>query len=540
MLIIESSIKPIEIFFHTNLDDAVSTKEFITSSLQSVVKNLIFLDYFDEIAKYFTLNENIKILIIEIDKNSAKDMYSQLLSVKNNVPILLILQEGDIDSLNFLLSLGIHHFLIKDLSKDILLSKINLMYTDIQNQIELEKSQRELKKLNDSLEDKINIIEASRLKIEDDIKEKEIFLANISHEIRTPLNAMIGFVELLKDTQLDEKQQNYIETINYSSKNVINILNDVLDYSKIESNNLRIENICVDLFEELEEIVNLFKIEAYNKNLSLTLNIDEDVPSFIKTDPLRVKQIISNLVSNAIKFTSSGEVSIIVKMFKNIKRDHIEFSVKDTGIGIDKKAQDEIFQEFKQASESISRKFGGTGLGLSISTKLASLLGSSLQLQSKKDVGSRFYFSIPCEECYISSFDDEEELYSDVSFSKEKRVLVAEDIGTNVRLMREIFEKIGLKVDIANNGEDAFNMFVKNHYDIIFMDINMPIEDGLKSTFKILAYERKNRLENTPIVALTANALVEDRDNYLMSGMDDYLLKPISKVKILKILNKYL
>jgi signal transduction histidine kinase/CheY-like chemotaxis protein len=540
MLIIESSIKPIEIFFHTNLDDSVSTKEFITSSLQSVVKNLIFLDYFDEIAKYFTLNENIKILIIEIDKNSAKDMYSQLLSVKNNVPILLILQEGDIDSLNFLLSLGIHHFLIKDLSKDILLSKINLMYTDIQNQIELEKSQRELKKLNDSLEDKINIIEASRLKIEDDIKEKEIFLANISHEIRTPLNAMIGFVELLKDTDLNEKQQNYIETINYSSKNVINILNDVLDYSKIESNNLRIENICVDLFEELEEIVNLFKIEAYNKNLSLTLNIDEDVPSFIKTDPLRVKQIISNLVSNAIKFTSSGEVSIIVKMFKNIKRDHIEFSVKDTGIGIDKKAQDEIFQEFKQASESISRKFGGTGLGLSISTKLASLLGSSLKLQSKKDVGSRFYFSIPCEECCISSFDDEEDLYSDVSFSKEKRVLVAEDIGTNVRLMREIFEKIGLKVDIANNGEDAFNMFVKNHYDIIFMDINMPIEDGLKSTFKILAYERKNRLENTPIVALTANALVEDRDNYLMSGMDDYLLKPISKVKILKILNKYL
>jgi signal transduction histidine kinase/ActR/RegA family two-component response regulator len=537
MLVIESSIKPIEIFFNSTLDDDLSSREFIADSLQTVVKNFIFLDRFDDVFKYFTLNENIKILIVEVDKDNVKDVYYDLLNIQSKMPTLLLVQENDTDTLNFLVSLGFNNIMINKISKDILLSKVNLMYTLSQNQVDLEKSQRQLEKLNKKLENKIDIIENNREKIEDSSKEKELFIANISHEIRTPLNAMMGFVELLKDTKLNDKQLNYIDTISYSSKNLINILNDVLDYSKIESNSLQIEDICMNIFDTLSEVVNLFGVEASNKGIGLNLIIDENVPENIKSDPTRIKQIISNLVSNSIKFTLDGDIDIIVKILNNADGRFVEFAVKDTGIGISAEEQKKIFNEFEQANETISRKYGGTGLGLSISTKLASLLDSSIQLQSKIGVGSKFYFKIPVQECAVfDTIDDTQE----IQFNKDKKILIAEDIGTNAKLMKEIFANIGLDVDIAKNGEEAFNMYLKNGYDIIFMDINMPVEDGLKATFKILAHERKNCLENTPIIALTANALREDRDNYLMSGMDDYLVKPVSKEKIIGILNEYL
>jgi signal transduction histidine kinase len=327
VLIIESSIKPIEIFFHSDLDESQSCKEFLIDSVQSVVKNLIFLDDVNEIFKYFNLNENVKILIIEIDNYKLGVDYTNLLNIQNNIPTLLVVKQDDTESLNFLLSLGFHHFIIKDSNKDNLLSKINVMYIESKNKIELEKTERELSSLNEELEEKISIIENNREKIEDDIKERELFLANISHEIRTPLNAMMGFVELLKDTPLNEDQKSYIDTISYSSKNLTNILNDVLDYSKIESNNLRIENICINIKDELTEVLNLFQIEAQNKNLYLNLEIEENVPLNIKTDPTRVKQIISNLVNNAIKFTVSGGVSILVKTFSNLDGRFIEFYI---------------------------------------------------------------------------------------------------------------------------------------------------------------------------------------------------------------------
>ena len=361
-------------------------------------------------------------------------------------------------------------------------------------------------------------------------KAKSEFLANMSHEIRTPLNAVLGFIDLLKEDTKGRKSENYVNIIDDSSKTLLKIIEDILDFSKIESGKLDIEKVDFCSKYEFEVITHLFDAKCSQKNISLVLNLDENIPPVINSDPFRIKQIISNLLSNAIKFSGDGE-KVIVSISYNEQR--IFVSVQDQGIGISKNKLEHIFESFNQEDNTTTRNYGGTGLGLSISSELVALLGGELKVKSEEGVGSEFYFSIPVSigkrvDCSIGVLDN--------SDFKNIKLLLVEDNKSNQIFMKVVLDKMNIKFDIANDGVEAISMFKTNSYDIVLMDENMPNMNGIEATKHILEYEKENSLEHTQIVALTANALKGDRERFLNSGMDEYLTKPLDKNKLSKIL----
>ncbi len=366
-------------------------------------------------------------------------------------------------------------------------------------------------------------------------KAKSEFLANMSHEIRTPLNAILGFIDLLKEKETDGEKLKYIHTIQSSSTTLLGIINDILDFSKIESGNLSVEKIDFNTHQELGTIADLFRAKASEKSVSLSFKIDKDIPKALKSDPLRIKQVVANMLSNAIKFTPrNGRIELLMKHIDG----HLHVSVKDNGIGIAEDKQDDIFKAFSQAESSTTRKYGGTGLGLAISAKLVSMLGGELKLESQLDNGSRFYFEIPVE---IGVYKKPVKVKpSDTDAIKGKRILLVEDNKANQMFMSLILKKFGLIFDMANDGLEAVSAYKKDYYDLILMDENMPNLNGIEATQQILAYEKIQNMRHTPIVALTANALKGDRERFLEAGMDEYLTKPLDKDKLAQILNNFL
>jgi len=365
-------------------------------------------------------------------------------------------------------------------------------------------------------------------------KSKSQFLANMSHEIRTPLNAILGFVNILKDSEKDKEKLKYLNTINDSSKTLLGVINDILDLSKIESGKLDIDKIDFNPKKEFEVLLHLFDAQSKQKNISLILNIDSNIPSIINSDPLRIKQIISNLLSNAIKFTKDGK-KVLVDI--NYKNKLLNISIKDEGIGIAKDKLNHIFEPFNQEDSSTTRRFGGTGLGLSISRELINLLGGELKVKSEIGIGSEFYFSIPISIGKESKEQISNSIKESSDFSNIKLLLV-EDNKANQMFMKITFKKMNILFDIANDGIEAIDMFKNNTYDIIFMDENMPNMNGIEATKNILEIENRLNLKHTPIVALTANALKGDRERFLEAGMDEYMSKPLDKKELNYILNK--
>ena len=366
-------------------------------------------------------------------------------------------------------------------------------------------------------------------------KAKSEFLANMSHEIRTPLNAILGFIDLLKEKETDGEKLKYINTIQSSSTTLLGIINDILDFSKIESGNLNIEKIDFNTQEELGTIADLFRAKASEKSVSLTFNIDKDIPKALKSDPLRIKQVVANMLSNAIKFTPrNGRIELLMKHIDG----KLHVSVKDNGIGIAEDKQSDIFKAFSQAESSTTRKYGGTGLGLAISAKLVSMLGGELKLDSQLDNGSRFYFEIPAEVGVYKKPKIAKK--SDNDAIKGKRILLVEDNKANQMFMSLILKKFGLIFDIANDGLEAVSAYKNDYYDLILMDENMPNLNGIEATKQILLYEKIQDMRHTPIVALTANALKGDRERFLEAGMDEYLTKPLDKTKLSQVLNELL
>ncbi len=368
---------------------------------------------------------------------------------------------------------------------------------------------------------------------------KSNFLAVMSHEIRTPMNAVLGILGLLKDTPLTPKQRLLVQTGRSSGELLLTIINDILDFSKMESNQLSLEETSFNLHELLEQTVQLLSHQARIKSIDLILTISPDLPTFVNGDPDRVRQILINLINNALKFTPRGNVTVIASKEKEKENSWIiDFSVIDTGIGISQDLPHSLFEKFTMADPSHSRSHEGTGLGLAICKHLVSLMEGDIFYTSQLGVGTTFTFS--CEfgvSNEIPSNTTNQQNQEDFSFDSNIRTLLVEDNPANQFVIKQILNHAGINVDLASNGQEALDILSAHPYDVILMDISMPIMDGITTTQKI---RRSNAIySDIPIIALTAHALAGDRERYLYSGMNDYLEKPINKNATLRCINKW-
>ena len=622
------------------------------------------IDYFDSFTKrisYFKHSGNL--LGNEIQKNI--DKIETTIINKRNLAITIFIIALFLLVLGFYINKMINKH-IKELS--ITLNKLApITGEDISIDINTPQGMHKALQIT---EEAIAITQKAVKESEENAKAKSLFLANMSHEIRTPLNGILGFLELLKTTELTPEQQDYINTVAQSAENLLQIVNNILDVSKIESNKLTLEEIDFKLEDELENTLEVFATPCAQKEIEYVAKVSPDIPSVIKGDVLKLKEILTNLINNAIKFThKNGTIEVTVKL--NTIEDNkanIYFEVKDTGIGMSEEQKNKVFEAFSQADESVTRKYGGTGLGLTIVKSYIEMMGGEIKVDSAINKGTKFYFdlwfpivnptpkyrkntfsnltfallntfkeskrkevgldylsffgvnriafnnaqelqkllktevlnaavvfyeetqtdkikeleSLNIPIIIISSFAHKQEIdnlnlnlftiydpevpskfYNAISFStqnikretkkaEEKKALyelhalIAEDNPINMKLLETTLKGLGIKADKATNGLEAFNKYSSNpnKYDVIFMDAQMPVMDGVEATQEILEFENEEELPHTPIIVVTANVLKGDRERFLGAGMDDYVSKPIKKDELLRVLdnvveNKY-
>ncbi|OIV40077.1 ATP-binding protein [Flavobacterium johnsoniae] len=377
-----------------------------------------------------------------------------------------------------------------------------------------------------------NIELAAQKKIaERAVLAKDSFLANMSHEIRTPLNAIIGFTDLLAQTKLDAAQRDYVDSVQIAEENLLLIINDILDLSKIESGNLTIEAQPFNLKNTLKHIYDLLKVKV-PAGVEFNLFLDADMPEMVIGDQGRLNQILVNLTGNALKFTEEGEVTVSVKKTHETESDYsLRFSVKDTGIGIEEDKLMAIFERFTQAEESTTRKFGGTGLGLNIVKQLIELQDSEIHVKSKQGRGSEFFFVLTYKK--TDHIETAAEPLLPINIDKLK-ILLCEDNLLNQKLVKNVIDNFGFELDIAGNGEEGIELLLKNEYDLILMDLQMPLRDGYQTTYSI-----RNELKLTiPIIAMTAHSLVGEQERCFKEGMNAYIPKPFKQAALLEAIRK--
>jgi len=415
----------------------------------------------------------------------------------------------------------------------------------------IKETSRELQETNNNLEkrveEKTKELQTKIEELEYASKVKSEFLAGMSHEIRTPLNAMLGFVDILKAGEKDKVRQKHFNIIKSSGASLLTIINDILDFSKIESGKMLLEKRKFATKKPFKDVSQLFYEKAKENGIDLKIQFDINLPRFFVGDVVRIKQVAGNFLSNAIKFTQKGG-EIIISIDYNTSLDELSFSVKDTGIGIAKKNIKKIFESFTQENNTTTRKFGGTGLGLSISKALIDSMDGKISVTSVLKEGSTFSFTLPILEAEFNENMNDIPLEK-IDFNKQLngKVLLVEDNKTNQMLINILLDDLGLDIDLAENGLEAVEMFTsvmldskKSKYDLILMDENMPKMSGVEATAIILELEKKNDLEHTPIVALTANALATDRAKFLAAGMDEFVSKPIDHEIFVRVLHSFL
>lgn len=353
---------------------------------------------------------------------------------------------------------------------------------------------------------------------------KSLFLANMSHEIRTPMNGIIGTLSLIEDGNLTDKQKEMLSTVKSCGENLLTIINDILDYSKIESGKFNIENEHFDLFQTVNEILALMSSIGSEKHIAIHKVITGDVPQYVVGDPVRLRQVLINLLSNAIKFSPNGShVHFKLKAIaKDSQRTTLKFCIEDQGIGMTLEEQGRLFQAFTQAQEGTTRKYGGTGLGLSICQKLLDLMGGKITVESAKDQGSTFSFELEMKIGLAPHTATETVIDSNLSARYPYDVLLVEDNLINQVVAKTMLENLGYKPVIANHGLEAVDLFKENYFPLVFMDMQMPVMDGITATQEILKH-----YQNVKFIAMTANAMREDKDKCFAAGMKGFVTKPI-------------
>jgi signal transduction histidine kinase/CheY-like chemotaxis protein len=392
-------------------------------------------------------------------------------------------------------------------------------------------------------------LEKTNLQLENALKDAEMaakikgdFIATVSHEIRTPMNGVMGMSALLLETKLTKEQKEYTQMITHSSDALLVIINDILDFSKLESGKLYLEHIPFELNRILKELSLIFGEKAAKQGIDFQLIMPENTVNNFIGDPVRLRQVLTNLIGNAIKFTSQGYVKLSLKT-ELINQDvsEIKFKIEDTGIGIEPEKLKTIFDRFTQADTSTTRKFGGTGLGLAITKELLTIMDGKIDVSSKPGIGTIFFVSVPFQmtnqQEYLDIGDGDELSLLIAQKTKDTQILLVEDNKINQKVVMKMLEKTSCNIDLAENGQEAVDQVHQKKYDLIFMDIQMPVMSGVDATLEIRS---KNNIEHIPIIAMTANAMKGDREKYIEAGMDDYISKPLKQNDLFKLLLKWL
>ncbi|MBF0590126.1 MAG: response regulator, partial [Magnetococcales bacterium] len=375
-------------------------------------------------------------------------------------------------------------------------------------------------------------------------KSKGEFLANMSHEIRTPLNAILGMGSLLAESSLSREQYDHLKVLTHASDGLMGLINDILDLSKIEAGQLSLESIPFDLHALIYKVLEIFQFKVKLKQVNLEVRIDEATPQFVIGDPQRLKQIVLNLVGNALKFTERGEVILALEA---AGQEQVTFSVQDSGIGIPAERLEQIFSPFQQADSSVTRRYGGTGLGLTICRHLVETMDGALAAESRVGVGSRFYFTVrlpvikatPLTEPSLRTRQERPLDGAALSDSHSRRILLVDDSEDNRLLIEAYLRKTDHHLVSVSNGAEAVERFMSESFDIVLMDIQMPVMDGITATRKIRNWEREQSSDPTPIIALTAHAMKKDMERSLKAGCDLHLTKPLKKHRLMDVIQKY-
>jgi len=410
--------------------------------------------------------------------------------------------------------------------------------TLIDNEIQISEQKEELLIRNEELLEAKKEAESAAL-------SKSLFLSNMSHEIRTPMNGILGITNILIEENPNTQQLEHLSILKFSAENLLNVINDILDISKIESGKLRIEHIQFSLIETLKSARKILEHVAEDKGVYLSLNLSNDLPEYLIGDPYRLNQILLNLVGNALKFTKEGGVTIEARLLHSENgNEQIYFAVSNTGIGIPTEKQAVIFESFAQADDSTNRVYGGTGLGLAISQNLVRLMGGEIQIESEVEKGSTFSFELTFERGTTSAIKTEQDQPGEqqsLAFPGIKKILLVDDNHLNLTVGKRFLSYWDLQCDIANDGAEAVQKVKENDYELVLMDLQMPVMDGFEATERIRSLHAFKYGENElPIIALTASAVAEIKKLAFEKGMNDFLLKPYKPDQLYQLLEHYL
>jgi signal transduction histidine kinase len=503
---------------------------------------------------------DVYLIDYNLGAHTGLELIKKAIDIGCEAPLIILTGENNFEIDTQAMNAGAADYLVKGTISS------QIVERSIRYAIANAKHRREMHELNAALEKRVKsrtlILEETLDKLEESKKElikeknkaehaariaeeaamaKTQFLSNMSHEIRTPMNAIIGFTKVLLETSLNEKQREYLNTIKVSGDILIVLINDILDLAKVESGKMTFDHSPFHLKTSVTEVLQLFETKIDGQNLKLVTKFDSAIPEIVVGDSIRLNQIILNLVGNAVKFTPSGQINVNVKLLKeDEKKVLIRFEVKDTGIGIPETEQKNIFEKFQQAKGLGAKLHGGTGLGLAIVKQLIELQGGIITVRSKVNEGSVFSFQLSFDRTKEKMQSKPKAAVKNISrpvgtLIGKVKILVVEDIRPNQLLIKTLLEKINCEIDMADNGKTAVEMVQKKKYDIILMDLQMPIMDGFEAT----EYIRKELHQKVPIVALTADVTTVDLKKCKAFGMDDYLTKPIDENLLYSIIAKY-